>query len=52
MVGLDVKLVDFKVIAFTNFVYEVFNVASHAIELHWVFSVFGLPHKMEAVLAN
>jgi len=52
MVRLDIKFINFKAVALANFMNEVFNVASHAKELHRVFGIFGLPHKVEAVLAN
>ena len=51
MVRLNVKLINFKVVAFANFTYESFDVAPYAVEFHRVFGVFGLPHKVEAVLA-
>ena len=52
MVGLDVKLVNFKFISLARFTNEAFGIASYAIEFHWVFGIFGLPHEVEAVLAN
>ena len=52
MVRLDVKFIDFKIVAFANFTNEVFDVASHAIELHWVFGIFRLPHEVEAILSD
>ena len=52
VVWLDIKFINFKVVALANFADEVFDITSHAIEFHRVFGVFGLPYKMEAVLAN
>ena len=52
VVGLNVQLVNFKIMTSANFAYEVFDVASHAKEFHWIFGVFWLPHEVEAVLSN
>lgn len=52
MVGLNGKFINFEIPLFADFANKPLDVAPYAIELHWVFGIFRLPHKVEAVLTN
>ena len=52
VIGLNIQLENCKIIALANFAQKFLDIALYAKELHRVFGILGLPHKMETVLTN
>jgi len=52
MIGLNARFVNFKMVSFTNLAQKELDIPAYAGNPHRIFSVFGLPHKVEAVFAN